>query len=275
MKLQLNVKEKMRRARIISKKIIILVILSGFFNLLSYSFDQLVIQSELKNRELERKLISSRIELETLSYEISTLTDLSFDIFKSSNYFFSHLDANIYGPQLLFNHERVIEILGEDKSNKIGNKLLIKFQEYISDFNIKIDEIDKIFKSIFPLSTTVFPILDLKIDENILDKFNPYETDDEKEQKKRDDENYLIYSKIWEVLYEFDSYEFHFDYYLNIAESKYVKNFSNFFNFVDEFAEQQNKINYFILLSIISQILGILFILLLFKSIINQKKLNV
>ena len=35
-----------------------------------------------------------------------------------------------------------------------------------------------------------------------------------------------------------------------------------------KYAEEQNKINYFILLSIISQILGILFILLLFKSLI-------
>ena len=74
--------------------------------------------------------------------------------------------------------------------------------------------------------------------------------------------------KIYEKLETFESYEFHFDYYLDIAQDKYVKNFSNFYNLIDDYAEQQNKINYYILLSIMSQILGILFILLLFKSII-------
>ena len=86
----------MRRIKKPSFKIIILVILSGIFNLLSYSFDQLVIQSELKNRELERELTSSRIDLETLSYEISTLNDLSNDINKSSFYFYKHLTINLY-----------------------------------------------------------------------------------------------------------------------------------------------------------------------------------
>ena len=89
-------KENMRRIKKPSFKIIILVILSGIFNLLSYSFDQLVIQSELKNRELERELTSSRIELENLSYQISTLNDLSSDINKSSFYFFKHLSINIF-----------------------------------------------------------------------------------------------------------------------------------------------------------------------------------
>ena len=63
----------MRRAKKITAKIIILVIVSGIFNLLSYAFDQLVIQAELKNRNLERKLVSNRIKLETLSYEIQHL----------------------------------------------------------------------------------------------------------------------------------------------------------------------------------------------------------
>ena len=45
---------------------------------------------------------------------------------------------------------------------------------------------------------------------------------------------------------------------------------------LDEYAEQKNKINYYILLSIISQILGILFLLFLFKSIfINRNQTNV
>ena len=40
---------------------------------------------------------------------------------------------------------------------------------------------------------------------------------------------------------------------------------------VFEYTKQQNKINYYILFSIIAQILGILFILFLFKTILNNK----
>ncbi len=265
-------RDEMRRVKKVSKAIIIYVILSGLFNLLSYSFDQMVIQSELKNRELERKLISSRIELETLSYEISTLNDLSFDIFKSANYFYRHLDLNIFAPQYFFNNEKIQEILGKDKAGIVGKNFLIKLEENITDFNKKIDEINIIFKSIYPVSTMLFPISDLKIEKKIIDGFNPYSNDNEEEQANRDDRNYEIYSQLYNKISDFNAYEATFDFYLNTAENNYVTNFSDFFNFVDKYAEQQNKINYYILLSIISQILGILFILLLFKSILNQKK---
>ena len=132
-------------------------------------------------------------------------------------------------------------------------------------------EINIIFKSIYPVSTMLFPISDLKI-EKIIDGFNPYSNDNEEEQANRDDRNYEIYSQLYDKISDFNAYEATFDFYLNTAENNYVTNFSDFFNFVDKYAEQQNKINYYILLSIISQILGILFILLLFKSILNQKK---
>jgi hypothetical protein len=263
--------KKMRRSEIKTKKIIILVILSGFFNLLSYSFDQMVIQSELKNRDLERRIISNRIKLESLSYEIVTLTDLSFDIFKSSDYFFNHLPINMFGSSNFRSNKKIREFLGKEKSDKIGINFLVKLDEMILDFNKKIDEIDKIFVSMFPSSKTVFPILELKINKNILNtmKPNPLNSDlNENELLNWGKEGYKIYSLIYEKLETFESYEFHFDYYLDIAQDKYVKNFSNFYNLIDDYAEQQNKINYYILLSIMSQILGILFILLLFKSII-------
>ena len=108
----------MRRAKKITAKIIILVIVSGIFNLLSYAFDQLVIQAELKNRNLERKLVSNRIKLETLSYEITTLNDLSFEVMRTTNYFRKHLPTNLYGS---------LSFLGEDpKSIFITNKHKIR-----------------------------------------------------------------------------------------------------------------------------------------------------
>lgn len=266
----------MRRIKKPSFKIIILVILSGIFNLLSYSFDQLVIQSELKNRELERELTSSRIELENLSYQISTLNDLSSDINKSSFYFFKHLSINIFNSGFFLTDPNLQElklnnIFKDNISKKIGMSYLENLNQMVIDFNNKVDEIDVISKSIFPMSTYLWPLKDIKINKNILDNFIPTQTEDDIVQNKINQSNYEIYSEIYEKISKLREHRYSYDYLLSNAENKYVTKFSNFFNFVDTYAEQQNKINYYILLSIISQILGILFILLLFKNIILRK----
>ena len=69
----------MRRAGLISNKVIILVLLSGFFNLLSFTFDQLVVQSELKTRDLDRKMVINKNNIDNLLIKIDTLGDLSND----------------------------------------------------------------------------------------------------------------------------------------------------------------------------------------------------
>lgn len=78
----------MKKRGLITKNIVFLVILSGLFNLLSFFFDQMVVQSEFKNRSDERKLTELKVSLEKLSYDINSLNDLSFDIAKSANHFF-------------------------------------------------------------------------------------------------------------------------------------------------------------------------------------------
>ena len=273
----------MRRAKKITTKIIILVILSGLFNLLSYSFDQLVVQAELKNRTLERKLVSNRIELETLSYELTTLNDLGFDVISSTNYFYKQLPTNLYGSLSFLGEDpdsnfKWKEIYKKEIQNQIGKNFLINLDNLITYFNRKTDEIDTIFKSIYPepifynkIFGKYYPIRDIKIEPKILEKFNPYLIDDDEKQNNRDEINWNIYSSIYGKISDFKSLDYQFYNYLERSENKYVKQFGVFFNFVDEYAEQQNKINYFILLSIISQIFGILFILLLFKSLISNK----
>ncbi len=279
---------EMRRTRKPTSKIIILVILSGIFNLLSYSFDQLVVQAELTNRNLERQLVSKRIELETLSYEITTLNDLGFDVINSTNYFYKHLPINFYGtisflgesPESNFKWGEIYE---KETPNKIGKNFLTKLDNMIVYFNNKTDEIDNIFRSIYydPIIYSKifgenYSIKDIKIERNILDKFNPNFIKDKEKKNEVDDANYEIYNNIYDKITEFRNLEYDFYNYLDETEGKYVEKFGSFLNFVDEYAEEQNKINYFILLSIISQIFGILFILLLFKTLIsNKNSLNV
>ena len=273
----------MRRTKKPTIKIIVLVILSGIFNLLSYTFDQLVVQAELKNRSLERKLISNRVELETLSYELITLNDLGFDVINSSNYFYKHLPSNLYGSLSLLGENPDAKIKWEqiyknETKKRIGENFLTNLNNLVYYFNQKTDEIDTIFKSIYPepifynkIFGKYFPIKDIKIDPEILSKFNPYLADNEEKQDNRDNNNFEVYSLIYDKIQEFRNLEYDFSDYLVQLEESYVEKFANFFNFVDEYAKEQNKINYYILLSIISQIFGILFILLLFKSLISNK----
>ena len=84
----------MRRSSTINKYIIIFLILSGFFNLLSYSLDQLVVQQEDKIRDLARELQFERTKLESLTYSLNTLQDLRYTTSRSAQNFFSSLDFN-------------------------------------------------------------------------------------------------------------------------------------------------------------------------------------
>ena len=271
----------MRRTNIITKKIIILFILSGFFNLLSYVFDQLVIQSELKTRELDRKMMINKTSIETLIINIDTLSDLSFNIANSSTHYLKHLHTSMHGSESFLgknpNSKHTWEKVFNKKEipEKIGKNFFKKYNQMILDYNIKVDSAEKIILTFVPEASKYFLSRDLKIDPNILDTYNPYYIDDEIEKNRVYNENYRIYSKIHKTINKFDYFSYLADWKIKKLEKEYVKEFSKFYDFIDEYAKQQNKINYYILFSIISQILGILFILLLFKSIfINQIKSN-
>ena len=264
----------MRRSKIVTNKIIILVILSGFFNLLSYAFDQMVIQSEFKNRELERKLVENKVKLETLSYEINTLNDLNLDIVKSTRHFRHHFGINLFMPSLFFSisrNSKLKEVFNESISEEIGNDHLKKLKNIIPDFNNKVDELSEILITVVPKMNEVIQIDKIKINPNLLDYYNPYPLDDAKEQTQVDVANYEHYSQIYKKIDKFKDLSFYVSYFLEDYEEIYIQQFSSFFSFLDTYTEQNNKINYYILLSIVSQILGILFILILFKSILVRR----
>ena len=142
----------------------------------------------------------------------------------------------------------------------------------ISDFNNKILETEKIFLSIEPKVAEYFSSGDILIpDEGINDYI--FRLNKNVDKKKVDDQNYAIYSKIYSKINEISYIDNLANYFIGNAEESYVNEFADFLNLVDKYSKQQNNINYFILLSIISQILGILFILLLFKTIISGKKI--
>lgn len=272
----------MKKRGLITKNIVFLVILSGLFNLLSFFFDQMVVQSEFKNRSDERKLTELKVSLEKLSYDINSLNDLSFDIAKSANHFFHHLPITMYGALGFANDfkdngdiKKNIIFKKKDK-DAIYNDFLEKFNNLIPDFNKKVNETDLIISKNFPNLKKDILFDEILINPELFKTFIFEISDDEKIMDDINNENYRIYSDVYKKITRYEDIQHLSLYYLAVYEEEYVNTFSNFLKTLDEYAEQKNKINYYILLSIISQILGILFLLFLFKSIfINRNKTNV
>ena len=82
----------MRREQKKNKILIILILLSGFCTILSFVFDQQVIQSENKIREIEGNLNEKRIEIKNLQSTINRINELSFNIVSSLNNFRDNFD---------------------------------------------------------------------------------------------------------------------------------------------------------------------------------------
>ena len=216
----------MNKRKLITKKIVILVILSGLFNLLSFFFDQMVVQSEFKNRSGERKLTELKVSLEKLSYDINSLNDLTFDIAKSTNHFYHHLSITMYGALGFSNKVNDKEDLKKkyifNKTNKdiIYKDFLEKFNNLIPDFNKKINETNLIISNNFPNIKKNIPVDKLLIDPELFKTFRFKISDDEKIMEEIDDENYRIYSKVYEKIEEYSDIKFYSLHYLSRYEEK-------------------------------------------------------
>tara|TARA_B100001964_G_scaffold53327_1_gene60444 strand:- start:1426 stop:2274 length:849 start_codon:yes stop_codon:yes gene_type:complete len=282
----LKEKIKMRRSKIITNKVLILLVLSGLFNLFSFAFDQMVIQSELKMRELNREMKLNRVNLESLTYSLNTINDLSVEVDKASNMFWKDLSFNMWAS-LAFdpeNNNGWVDVYDKESILNVRNSYKRKFNELVKNYNYKTNEIYKVFKENFSSGTayekfsheyeykTILKTKDLIIDENIMDDFIfEYKHTNKEEQ---DEVNWKIYSKIHQKISKLSYVRGDLKNLLDLTKEEYVNQFTNFYEFLDIYASNQNKINYYILFSIISQIMGILFILLLFKELLKNQKLT-
>jgi len=104
----------MRRAPFISRPIILFLILSGIFNLLSYSLDQMVVQQEDNIREITREVNLKKTELDSLRGSLNTLEDLLYSTARYSSNFQNKLD-NVNHMVQVFN-----------PAEKISDKTLVK-----------------------------------------------------------------------------------------------------------------------------------------------------
>jgi len=277
----------MRRGKL-NKSTYIYLLLSAFFTIFAYISDQLVINFENKNRILS-------IDYDDLQTEIKSLKTLENNFetfgFQIDNLLFAQLkNRNFY-----------IKNIHELDNNKEFNNLFIDDRsiynlknDFINSAIILISNIEKIYQNYYNLSydnayvsfesdvlkNFTNKIIDLnKILELNIDKFN------NKNVEKIND------------LLENDFSNYSFSDWMDIRNMKlvYLETLFNEQNKIEPFIKNLEKtiedkeldleikfkkiksinnfVNYFILSGIISQILTLLFLLLLFRSLLSNKQI--
>ena len=291
----------MRREQKKNNKLIIIIILAGISTLLSFFFDQRVIQTEDKIRELEVGISDNRVNIANLQSTINSTNELSYNITKSINYYKDRIDL-FY----LYNGILNVQVYGtEDEKTEffknIDKEKLIKLkadykknaENILRSYDYKIDEI-KIFNNQILENKFVKEIISnndgyemIKGDFDIFkakDKFKKFPFDkylpdkdliEMSEEEFQNQDDYIIYSKIRDPMNEIDDIE---DEYWDLLQRLKVK-YDNYYIFFSEeleyYGTQKNKNNLYILFSIFFQILSLTILLFLFREMIIQKKWDI
>ena len=294
------------RRNLNSGKFVYLILLVAFFTLASYFFDQLVIRKEDNLRNLKIKLTNTNITIDNISNVIIELTSVQeytstsyVRLKKTSNYWFKNL--------LLINHDSIPADIKQDIMSNfesestaiwmIKTRFLELYQDCIWTHNSSKKNLENIYqwqRSLFPkyfesvdgITYSKFPNIDFEV---IFDEIKPLLVN----------KNFLHYS---EIVYEEDKFNEAYDnftiqdwadvhkysynlinnlefYYNIIADDvKYLEelfekeeNLRN--SLIEKITTTNSRKNYFILSSIISQILSLLALLILFRVLLlNNKK---
>ena len=294
------------RRNLNSGKFVYLILLVAFFTLASYFFDQLVIRKEDNLRNLKIKLTNTNITIDNISNVIIELTSVQeytstsyVRLKKTSNYWFKNL--------LLINHDSIpVDIKRNIVSNfesesdaiwMIKTRFLELYKDIIWTHNSSRKNLENIYQwqqSLFPkyfesvdgITYSKFPDIDFSV---IFDEIKPLLVN----------KNFLRYAEIVNKADKFDEAydnftiqdwaDFHkytynlinnLEYYYNIIvdDVKYLEelfekdeNIRN--SLIEKITTTNSRKNYFILSSIISQILSLLALLILFRVLLlNNKK---
>ena len=294
------------RRNLNSGKFVYLILLVAFFTLASYLFDQLVIRKEDNLRNLKIKLTNTNITIDNISNVIIELTSVQeftstsyVRLKKTSNYWFKNL--------LLINHDSIpVDIKRNIVSNfesesdaiwMIKTRFLELYKDIIWTHNSSRKNLENIyqwqqslflkyFESVDGITYSKFPNIDFEV---IFDEIKPLLVN----------KNFLRYAEIVNKADKFDEAydnftiqdwaDFHkytynlinnLEYYYNIIvdDVKYLEelfekdeNIRN--SLIEKITTTNSRKNYFILSSIISQILSLLALLILFRVLLlNNKK---
>jgi|TARA_B100001971_G_scaffold112796_1_gene103805 hypothetical protein len=274
-----------RRGTVFGKKAYIFLAITAFFNLLAITFDQLVIQQEDKIRFFDKNLNKNELEVKSFLYSHNVFDELMNKVhFNSLHYIavfnFQRRAINFLNSELPKKiEESKIQNIKEiylKKINKLNSKFILSKNETkiildkISDNNNFQNYINKNI-SVNKNFTEIKNELDKKIDYNFLEQYDFNQKNTEKQV-----ENYKIYLK------QFDEFYTHLLQYYQLRKrlggisdnfkEEFNRSFTNYYILADDFTLQKNKKNFLILLSILFQILGLVFLVILFKTLIVENK---
>ena len=271
----------MRRGSKILKSSFIYLIFAAAFNLLSFSLDQFVVQQEDRLRDVSREMINLETKISTLINTKSSIQELAFQVIKEESLLYDALDLNTRSIIMLTDSTNSFN---KKLTKKNSEELKIYFKKNLKNFairfNLKLSELKKVINgnlnnqlirnelSIYGYKKDFEKIINYKIDKidiSILDDYGKVGTNE------YDDANYEIYNSLYDKIYNNFGISWDLERIFIIIDKIYIKTFIQYLNVSDVYADIKNKNNFFILLSIASQILGITFLLLLFRSLVSEK----
>ena len=273
--------------------------LTAIFNLMSIIFDQLVVQQENKIRNYDQIVNEKRIEVNHFLYTHKVFKEISFKIhFSASNLI---EEINFLTRILNFLNSDLPKKITQNEINtlkKSYKKKLIsnvdRFNESITDLQLIFYNIqeDKIFLDFLekkrPPDTQFHPAYELLRYANKLEKLVSKRKKSIEVAKKYDDvgynylsnynfdanteaeqlRNYELYKEIYADLLQFNRLRWNFESLSEDFKNEFDTSFSEYFIFLDNFAELNVAKNYLILLSILFQIIGLVALASLFRVLI-------
>jgi len=284
----------MRRKIVKNRNLIISLIIVATLTFLSFFFDQLVVQQENNIRKINSSISNQKIELNKNIFLINSIFNISKDLSYSTQIKKNTLD-DAYSRRSLFsnpedygNYKDKVLLSGEKgfEKHKVFHDEI--FLNIINSHNEKNDLVkfylknfkkNKIFND--AINTSEY---DLSLLLNDLDKY--YFSKEEIENF-----NKLKSEKVnWELLYSEEDplYNFYSDSRKKINDLGYIwdlvyatgkdvvrlnlEQFTKYERNLINFSKVKNRKNFYILLSILFQILALTSLMVLFKIIINQEK---
>lgn len=287
----------MRRGIKFSKTAYLILGLTAFFNLSSIVFDQLVVQHQSKIRVFDSKINNHKLEINSLLYAHKVFDELNFKVHfsaekmigetnylvKSINYFNSNLPKKISDVDV----EKIKKIYIEKTKNLAKNfkitlyetkrifykiledPTLIKFLNQDRQFDSKFlpnENITKL-KKYFDGKSWAGYYFDEKIVDEFLSKYN-FSAKTEEDQLS----NFPIYKDFYNEIYDYNRQKDAFYFLSQGFRGEFNKSFSTHTIMLEDYNNLQNIKNYLILTSILFQIIGLVFLMILFRVLILENK---
>ena len=294
------------RRKISSNTSVILIIIIAAFTLSSYFFDQMAIRKEDKLRNLNIELSSSNLEISDLNSLNNQIEELKYFIYgefflkkRYRNYWMKNLiilDKNINETQYLNS-----QIQKSFDSIFVANSdIKTRMIEYFSDavtthnsLNLKIKNIYQFYDKLFPqyFETVdgelhynfpeigfeeMFDEIKNRLNSKDLNKYAMLVYDDQKFDDAIENFNFNDWYDVYQYSYALvNNFEFYLKYIepdINFLDDLIVSKEEYRDNLIAEITKNNSHKNFFILVSIISQISSLLFLLILFRLLIINKK---